>query len=221
MLGAGKEKRVAVLGAFGGILGVTERGSERPAEDICRDKNCDVRLFAAASSSARIDAMEPTEPSLRPPRHRVSPRARLYWAIRALTGWLVPLAAEIIWLVADASHRGPLQAALAVTVVAAVLHVSVMPQWRYRVHRWEATPQAVYTQAGWFDQERRIAPVSRIQTVDSERGPFEQLFGLANVTVTTASAAGPLKIHGLDRRTAERLVDELTEGTQAERGDAT
>ena len=96
-----------------------------------------------------------------------------------------------------------------------------MPRWRYRVHRWEVTPEAVYTQSGWFDQERRIAPISRIQTVDSERGPLEQLFKLANVTVTTASAAGPLKIHSLDRATAQRLMDELTTRTQATPGDAT
>ena len=81
---------------------------------------------------------------------------------------------------------------LAAVVLVAALHASVMPQWRYRVHRWEATPTAVYTRAGWFNQERRIAPLSRIQTVDTERGPLEQLFRLANVTVTTASAAGPL-----------------------------
>jgi membrane protein YdbS with pleckstrin-like domain len=165
--------------------------------------------------------MESSEVSLRPPRHLVSPRARLYWAVRALVGWLVPLAVEIVWLVEDDAHRGLLVAALVITLILALAHVTVMPQWRFRVHRWESTPHAVYTQSGWFDQERRIAPVSRIQTVDSERGPFEQLFGLANVTVTTASAAGPLKIHGLDRATAERLVDELTEGTQAGRGDAT
>jgi uncharacterized protein len=165
--------------------------------------------------------MESSDVKLRPPRHLVSPRARVYWAVRALAGWLVPLAAEIVWLVGDDAHRDLLVAALGITLILAAAHVAVMPQWRFRVHRWESTPHAVYTQSGWFDQERRIAPVSRIQTVDSERGPFEQLFGLANVTVTTASAAGPLKIHGLDRATAERLVDELTEGTQAERGDAT
>jgi membrane protein YdbS with pleckstrin-like domain len=79
----------------------------------------------------------------------------------------------------------------------------------------------VYTRYGWLNQESRIAPISRIQTVDSERGPFEQLFGLANVTVTTASAAGPIKIHGLDKATAQRLVDDLTANTQATRGDAT
>jgi membrane protein YdbS with pleckstrin-like domain len=165
--------------------------------------------------------MQSTEEDLRPPRHLVSSKARLYWAVRALSGWLVPLAAEVIWMLADGFHTGLHVAVLVATAVLAAAHVTVMPLWRFRVHRWESTPQAVYTQAGWFNQERRIAPVSRIQTVDSERGPFEQLFGLANVTVTTASAAGPLKIHGLDRATAQRLVDELTRGTQAEPGDAT
>lgn len=165
--------------------------------------------------------MESTEPSLRPPYHRVSPRAPVYWAVRALAGWLAVLAAEIIWLFADGGHRGAHVTGLVVTAVLAAAHVTVMPQWRFRVHRWEATPDAVYTQSGWVNQERRIAPVSRIQTVDSERGPLEQIFGLANVTVTTASAAGPLKIHGLDHATAQRLVGELTEGTRADPGDAT
>jgi len=114
-----------------------------------------------------------------------------------------------------------LVAALAATLVVAAAHVVVMPRWRYAVHRWEAAPHAVYTQAGWFDQERRIAPISRIQTVDTERGPFEQLFGLSSVTVTTASAAGALEIKGLDRAVADRLVDELTATTVRDDEDAT
>jgi len=98
----------------------------------------------------------------------------------------------------------------AVAVAVAAVHVTVMPRWRFHVHRWEVTSQAVYTQAGWFNVERRVAPVARIQTVDSERGPLEQMFGITKVTITTASAAGPLKIHGLDADTAARLADQLT-----------
>jgi membrane protein YdbS with pleckstrin-like domain len=158
--------------------------------------------------------------TLRPPRNRVSRKAVWYWTVRALGGWLVLAAIQLVWLIND--KAGALHViGLVVTAVLAVVHLVVMPRWRYRVHLWEATPDAVYTQAGWFNQERRIAPVSRIQTVDSERGPLEQLFGLANVTVTTASAAGPLKIDGLDHPTAQRLVDDLTTNTQATRGDAT
>jgi membrane protein YdbS with pleckstrin-like domain len=140
--------------------------------------------------------------------------------VRAGFGWLVLLAIQAGWLLGAGTSQLRI-AALVATVVAATAHVIVMPQWRYRVHRWESTDQAVYTQTGWFTQERRIAPVSRIQTVDSAFGILERLFGLANVTVTTASAAGPIRIHGLSQDVAQRLVDQLTRSTAATPGDAT
>ncbi|HET6503230.1 MAG TPA: PH domain-containing protein [Amycolatopsis sp.] len=157
---------------------------------------------------------------LRPPANLVSGRAVLYWAARAALGWLIVLAAELLWLFVGDGGR-PLGVVLLATTVAALAHLIVMPQWRYRVHRWEATPEAVYTQSGWFNQERRIAPVSRIQTVDTKRGPLERAFSLANLTVTTASARGPVHIHGLDLGTAQRLAAELAARTQASAGDAT
>ena len=111
--------------------------------------------------------------------------------------------------------------ALGIALVIGIPYMIVMPLWRYRVHRWEVTEDAVYTRTGWLWQEWRIAPMSRIQTVDTARGPLEQAFRLSSVTVTTASAAGPLKIKGLDRSVAEDLVEKLTEVTQAHLGDAT
>jgi membrane protein YdbS with pleckstrin-like domain len=169
------------------------------------------------------DAPPPSAPTpaLRPPRHRVSRRAIRYWTARAVAGWALVLAAEIAWLVVASGGRKWPALALAATTVAGAAHVTVMPRWRFAVHRWEAAPDAVYTQSGWFDQERRIAPVSRIQTVDTERGPLEQLFGLSSVTVTTASAAGALEIKGLDREVADRLVDMLTATTVRHSEDAT
>ncbi|MCU1663196.1 MAG: rane-flanked domain, partial [Pseudonocardia sp.] len=44
---------------------------------------------------------------------------------------------------------------------------------------------------------------------------------LASVTVTTASARGPVKISGLDAQDAAELARTLTETTQATPGDAT
>jgi uncharacterized protein len=168
------------------------------------------------------DADHPPETlDLRPPRHRVSPRAVRYWTVRASAGWAVVAIAQAVWLVLASGGAAWHVIALAGTVVLAVAHVTVMPRWRYAVHRWETAPGAVYTQSGWFDQERRIAPVSRIQTVDTQRGPLEQLFGLASVTVTTASAAGALEIKGLDRAVADRLVDDLTATTVRDAEDAT
>jgi membrane protein YdbS with pleckstrin-like domain len=105
--------------------------------------------------------------------------------------------------------------------LATASYVVVVPQWRYAVHRWEVTDTAVYTQTGWWARERRIAPMSRIQTVDHAEGAVARLLGLATVTVTTASAAGALEIAGLEADRARALVDELTLKADAVEGDAT
>jgi membrane protein YdbS with pleckstrin-like domain len=170
-----------------------------------------------------VNTEEPAtlELRLRPPAHRVSRRAIGQWAASAGIGWLIVLAVQAVVVMTSDDPPSWLTVTLALSCVLAPLHLLVMPQWRYRVHRWEVTAEAVYTQSGWLKQEWRIAPISRIQTVDVERWPVEQLFGLARLTVTTASASGPLRISGLDHATAVALVDELTRATQAARGDAT
>lgn len=111
--------------------------------------------------------------------------------------------------------------ALVLVALTETAYVVVVPQWRYQVHRWEVTDSAVYTQTGWWARERRIAPMSRIQTVDHAEGAIARLFGLATVTVTTASAAGALEIAGLERGRALLLVDELTLMADTQPGDAT
>jgi uncharacterized protein len=159
--------------------------------------------------------------TLRQPAHRVSERAITWWTLRSAAGWLfLVLPAIGMMIFVDELPRG-LFIALGVLVLGAVAHTVIMPRWRYRVHRWEATDDAVYTQAGWLNQEWRVAPMSRIQTVDTQRGPLQQLLRLATVTVTTASAAGPLHIEGLDSGLAGELVAQLTATTQATQGDAT
>lgn len=158
---------------------------------------------------------------MREPANLVSPKARTMWLVSALLGWLFPLAAILGWAILAPGQRSwQLPIGLAVALLA-VAHLAVMPQWRFRVHRWEVTDSAVYTQTGWIHLERRIAPISRIQTVDSEFGPLERLFGLGSVTVTTASAAGALKVSGLERELVERMVGELTAITARSSSDAT
>lgn len=159
-------------------------------------------------------------PDLREPSQRVSPRARSLWlvtaALEAIFTFLVLLVIGMVWAPFDVRWWMPL-------LVGAVLAASavVVPVWKYAVHRWEVTETAVYTQVGWWSRERRIAPMSRIQTVDYAESGLERLFGLASVTVTTASAAGALEIGGLDRFRAQQLVEELTRKADAEPGDAT
>ena len=165
--------------------------------------------------------LSPSADLLRGPANQVSSRAIGYWFARALIGWLVVIAVQVLAWIFDwpvPPWHGPI---LAATVLLAAVHLAVMPRWRYRVHRWELAADAVYTRSGWWTQEWRIAPVSRIQTVDTEQGPIGKLFKLTKVTVTTASAAGPLVIDGLDEPVAARFASELTAAAQASKGDAT
>ncbi|MEU4342168.1 PH domain-containing protein [Nocardia sp. NPDC023852] len=155
------------------------------------------------------------------PAWRPSPKAKLLWTVQAALAWAVPFAAQIIWALVDSGHRGWQLGILLVTLVPAALNVAVVPWWRYAVHRWEVTDDAVYTRVGWLTQENRVAPISRVQTVDTERGPLERLLGLATVTVTTASSAGAVQISALDLPVAEETVTRLTRIAAQHRGDAT
>jgi uncharacterized protein len=145
------------------------------------------------------------------PANPPSRKAPVVWAIAAAIPWALLAVAQVVWFVLD-PRLGWLHAvAAAVTLVGVVTFVVVAPVWRYRVHRWEIGPQAVYTRSGWLVQERRIAPISRVQTVDTHRGPLDRLFGLADVTVTTASSAGAVRIVALDSEVADRIAAQLTD----------
>ncbi|WNI32610.1 PH domain-containing protein [Streptomyces sp. ITFR-6] len=158
---------------------------------------------------------------LRPPVHTLDRRAVGWWRTRGLlltAGPVVVLAvlgvfltSARFWLVLCASVLAVLGAGCAV----------LLPLWWFRTHRWEVTDEAVYVRTGALWQEWRIAPMSRIQTVDTVRGPLEQLYRLATVTVTTASAKGAVRIEGLDHELAAELAERLTRITQDTPGDAT
>lgn len=57
--------------------------------------------------------------------------------------------------------------------------------------------------------------------MDTVRGPLEQLYRLATVTVTTASSKGAVRIEGLGHELAAELAERLTRITQDTPGDAT
>ncbi|QRY53549.1 PH domain-containing protein [Mycolicibacterium septicum] len=159
------------------------------------------------------------------PAQPPSSKAPLVWALSAAIPWVVLALVQVVWFALDSRMLWLHGTAAIVTVLGAVLFVVVVPIWRYRVHRWDinvgsGTP-AVYTRTGWLVQERRIAPISRVQTVDTYRGPLDRLFGLANVTVTTASSAGAVRIVALDDDVAERVVAQLTDIAAIGEQDAT
>lgn len=164
--------------------------------------------------------MAATDSALRDPAHRVAGKAPLMWAVGGLVR--VAVGVGVLLLVSGPWHwfGMPTAAWIGYAVIAACYCVA-MPVLRYRLHRWETTDGAVYTQTGWLTRERRVAPMSRVQTVDVSQGPVSRMLGLATVTVTTASSRGPLHIAGLARPVADQVVTELTRRAESLAGDAT
>ncbi|MDT0202147.1 PH domain-containing protein [Nocardioides sp. AE5] len=157
---------------------------------------------------------------LREPANQVSPgQLKLWRTTEAIEALVVALALGAIWIFVPRQWwLGPLLVVLLLLNIGLALWI---PRLKFRIHRWEVTPGAVYTQTGWLATKQRIAPLSRVQTVDTRRGPLMRMFGLAAVTITTASSAGAIEIIGLDQDVATRVVAELTEITAADEGDAT
>ncbi|ACQ81554.1 membrane-flanked domain protein [Beutenbergia cavernae DSM 12333] len=159
--------------------------------------------------------------TLRPPRNRYDPRTVGWWRTQLAIATAVVVVPLVVLGVLIAPARTWLLLPAAVVGVIGLAATVALPIWWHRVHRWEITDHAVYALTGYFWRTWRVAPMSRIQTVDTTRGPVQGAFGLATLVVTTASSAGAVKLEGLDAETAAELAAELTRLTDATPGDAT
>ncbi|MFA1545672.1 PH domain-containing protein [Actinomadura chokoriensis] len=176
------------------------------------------------------DGGEPHPPRLRPPLHRVSPRAIAHWMIEYLLLWglasglslgVAAWIGDSDWDVLPGWVSGRVGWLPYIIGAAGLLMVTVAPIWRYRVHRWEVSADVVYTRTGWFSREWLLVPVGRIQTVDSKQGWIERILGLATIEVNTASHTGSSEVSGLPVEVATRLAKDLAHRAHDLRDDAT
>lgn len=79
--------------------------------------------------------------------------------------------------------------------------------WSYRIDK-----QVLETRSGIVFHRTRLLPLSRLQHVDLERGPFERMYGLSSLVLHTAGThSANLRIPGLDAHEAVLLRDRLVE----------
>lgn len=167
-----------------------------------------------------------TQSQPRQPQWRVARSAIGLWTVEAIIGAffiLIPAAAAS-WLISDAAPRWLVLASDILPWVLlgfVVVEILVLPRYKYAVHRWEVTPDGVYTLTGWLSRTWILVPISRIQTVDVARGPLQRMFGLASVSVRTASAQGTVQINQLDAYTAAQVADDLSKRANLYDDDAT
>ncbi len=183
---------------------------------------------SAEPAASKSTGAEPTvsDAGPREPQWRVAGSAIGLWTVQEIIGalfLLVPAMAASLF-VPDTAPRWLVAATdILPWALAAyfLVEVIVLPRYKYAVHRWEVTPDGIYTLTGWLSRTWILVPISRIQTVDVTRGPLQRLFGLATVSVRTASAQGSVEIEQLEAYTAAQVADDLSKRANLYDDDAT
>ena len=163
---------------------------------------------------------------VREPAWSLSRSAIGLWVVEGVIGSLfLGVAAAVVAIFVPSEPGTPLPVLRwlipAAALLYAVIAIGVRPWFRFRVHRWEVTADAVYTLTGWLTRTWTLVPISRIQTVDVTRGVLQQLFGLSTVAVLTASSQGTVRIWHLEADVAQRVADDLAHRAEQVRDQAT
>ena len=87
------------------------------------------------------------------------------------------------------------------------IFLMVRPQLYYRFYRYVITDDRIDTRQGVIIRSHTVVPIERVHQVEVVRGPINGLFGLANVTVTTAGGVATIKF--LEESVAESIVNGL------------
>ena len=142
--------------------------------------------------------MEAT-PLLPEPTERLPAEALSYW--RATTAATAVIAVAVS--IAVATALGSPWTVLVPVVVAAVGLAAVVlaPGLRHRRWRYAVREQEIDIRHGTFVVKRTVVPIRRVQHVDTEQGPLQNMFGLASVAFHTA--AGETEIPALRQAQAE------------------
>ena len=161
------------------------------------------------SSPVSVSTTQP----LPPPREHLDPRARTMWyvdgAIQLVIWGAIIIAGS--WALIRFTPVTDWWVYLAAGVIlgGSLIETIVSPAWRYRFWRYEIREDEVDLQHGWFVQKRQLIPMTRIQHVDTRRGPLQRRFGLASVVFFTA--AGSMEIPALSQDVAASVRDRIAD----------
>jgi membrane protein YdbS with pleckstrin-like domain len=134
----------------------------------------------------------------------LSPLARRVWRLSAAAFWGAVLVAGVVVSVLVEQAR---PWAWAAPLVLLVVFAGGWPELRWRRWRWDLTEDGIDIQNGALTVNRTLIPWVRVQHVETQRGLFEQAFGLA--TVIVHNAAGSHTIPLLPQADAEELRERI------------
>ena len=142
-------------------------------------------------------------------RHRLPARVTRYWRWRAFYSSL-PLVVLLI-TAAIVLPWGPWWVRWGIVgVVVAVIAagIIILPPIRYRVFWYAISSTEIDIQDGIIFINRSVVPMRRVQTLTSERGPMADHYRLTTLKIRTA--AGSVRLSGLDRDDADELSERIS-----------
>jgi membrane protein YdbS with pleckstrin-like domain len=135
---------------------------------------------------------------------QLSPIARRVWRLTAIVFWMgVLIAGAVLAVLVDGA--APWSWAVPLGVGGAL--VAVVPELRWRRWRWDLTDEGIDIQHGAIAITRTLIPWVRVQHVETQRGIFEQAFGLSTVIVHNAAGAHTIPL--LPEADAEELRERI------------
>ena len=146
---------------------------------------------------------------------KLDPSVRILWFIGRLIMWaflsVIFIAVGLFGLFANAAVRPFIGLGILVLGCLALLHL-IWPFISYAYWGYALRDTDILIRSGVIWKRVSAIPFSRIQHVDSDAGPIERMFGVANLVIHTAgSGMGSMGIPGIESQHAEDLRDYLSE----------
>jgi membrane protein YdbS with pleckstrin-like domain len=120
------------------------------------------------------------------PARRLSETAIGVWRLQLAIAWLGLTVAGVV-VAGQVDMLGPLWWVVPLVAGAGVAYA--VPKLRYARWRWDIDDEGIDIQHGTLALVRTLVPWIRVQHVDTQRGLFEQAFGLSTVVVHTAAGS--------------------------------
>jgi uncharacterized protein len=145
------------------------------------------------------------------PLEQLDPRSRRVWLVGELIQTVIWTAifaavAYALWRWLDISRVW----AIGVPLVLVAIQLAwsfIRPEIEFRQWRFEIREDEVDLLHGVITRTRQIVPMSRIQHVDTRRGPLQRRYGLSSVQFFTA--AGAMEIPQLSVERAAEVRDQI------------
>ncbi|MDR9411722.1 MAG: PH domain-containing protein [Haloquadratum sp.] len=151
--------------------------------------------------------------------HALDPRVRWRWLLRGM-GPLVVIAAVATAAVWMAPITLSPVVATGGVLIGGVSLWTLATYLRYRRWRYRLEADGLTLTHGVLTHVQTVVPYTRIQHVDTQRGPLDRLLGLGAVVVYTAGTRGAdVSIPGLASEEADRMRERLRDASARTAGE--